>query len=262
MKKKTHKNLLFLIWLSTYFTGGCLFAAINGFDGIDHSIRYDAPESNFVELSTDEKVLLAEEARWNKGETSNAQIIHLKPLYQSNHQMPLTIVMNSKNLWQKNKVLQMVERTQELFKQCDLALSPVTIVQIDHPMFNAVECSNDYLITKDLPKGKNRPMAIFKGGPQCANGPSYANRHFYPDHPYEVESYGTVFMEIQLLSWELKKPDFFYGALAHELMHLLLEEGHNFIPGNVLSMNLDTRGKSISSEQCAKMLTNPFVKNN
>jgi hypothetical protein len=218
------------------------------------------------ELAIDPSLLRAAEAEWNKTAVDNTHISILPSSTHAGHRMPLTVVIDQDSPWTAETVTPYLRKTEEIFKQCDLELSPITLVSLFHPGLNDFTPSNDDIVTRDFPLTP-RPMAIFTDG---LFGYAYANTHlantgWNKDPKYAHFSEHTVFIDYLAFAYitggSKKVAIAFQGVVAHELMHTLLDVTHNRIPGNILHENIDQRDFNISAEQCAGMLKNPLVIN-
>ncbi len=203
----------------------------------------------------------AEEA-WNNTAVDNARIQILGSETQAGNRLPLTIVIDRRSPWTLDFVTPFIRGAEQLFKQCDLQLNPITVVELEHPRLLDFSSSTDYLVTKDFPQGEtHKPLIVFNQG---TNGEVYTHVDYYKYHEFEFYSHHTVFIDRLALVFHSSEKDreYFIGSVVtHELLHTLLNEGHNKVPGNVLN-NTSTHGFEISADQCRRLLLSPLVKNN
>lgn len=209
-------------------------------------------------LPSDSTLFLAAEKVWNSTAVDNAKISALSSSTKGTYRLPLTLVIDKKSPWTIPFVTEFIRNAEIIFTQCDLALAPITVVELNHPQLADFTPSTDYLITQDFPQNSYRPLVVFNNG---SYGSVYANAEYYKDHDFETLTRNTAFIDYLALAFHASPKQetyFIKTVVAHELLHLLLNAPHNQLPGNILS--LVQKGESISLEQCDKVLKNDLVK--
>ena len=207
---------------------------------------------------SDSSLFLATEKIWNSTAVDNVKISTLISSTQGTYRLPLTVVIDKNSPWTIPFVTEFIRNAEIIFTQCDLALAPITVIELNHPQLADFTPSTDYLITRDFPQNNYRPLVVFNNG---SYGSVYANAEYYKDHNFESLTRNTAFVDYLALGFHsstTKESYFLKTVIAHELLHLLLNAPHNQLPGNILSSV--QKGESVSLEQCDKVLKNDLVK--
>ena len=201
---------------------------------------------------------------WEKGKISDVEITRGQQLSNHSLKIPLTLIRNRASSWKNSELLELVTQAQRIFEQCrkfkiGISLSPVTLVELNHTLLNDLHYRDDYLFTKDLPKGIRKPIAIFTEKSRYSWG-GYSNRAEVLNDEKKKVSYGSVFILRGSTKHRTGPYNYFYkGILAHELSHILLEEDPNELKGNILNHNLERGGNSLTKGQCEKIKKHAFV---
>jgi hypothetical protein len=215
-------------------------------------------KAEFVLQEINPRAITAAEAVWNSTEVDNAKITYIQSSTEGPHRLPLTLVIDKNSPWTVPLVMDFVRAAEDIFRQCHLAISPITVVELHHPQLGDFTPSTDYLITKDFPPQNHRPLIVFNNG---SYGSVYANAEYYKDHEFETLTRQTAFIDYLALGFHsavISRNYFIKTVVAHELLHLLLNAPHNTIPGNILSTF--KKGEEINSDQCSVLLKNDLVK--
>lgn len=202
---------------------------------------------------------------WLRGRISKVKISKLKGNSNKAFQIPLNVVRNRDSSWKKREILFLIGESQKIIDQCEkfgLAISffPITLIELNHPLLNKLHYHDDYLFTQDLPSGLVKPVVIFTEKSRYSWG-GYANRAEVLMDEKKKGSYGVVFVLRGITRHHASKYNYSYkGILAHEVLHVLLEEEPNDLPGNILNHNLKTGGTNLTESQCEKIVNHPLVR--
>lgn len=205
------------------------------------------------------------EKKWNNSGITDTKIEPYENKYiPGSKRLPLTVVIDNESQWRSSRINYILEKTKEIFSvNCDISIAPITIVKIQHYNFNNLDCRNDFLFTADLPQGIHRPLVGLTNTLSCrySGWGGYANPLYWEDHNKEDLSLDTAFIAYTM--WENFYPRLPIAGdvlLAHELLHILLNRGHNQLNNNVLSSNRAKRGYEITESQCKDIRNHYLVK--
>lgn len=210
-------------------------------------------------LSYDESRMfrLAEE-KWNNANISETEIeTYPSSFVPGQKRLPLTVVIDKNSKWNSPnnpRIEEIIEEAKSIFKEnCNVSISPVTIVRLKHEKFNNLDCKKDYVFTADLPQGVHRPLVGLTDKLSCSysNGTGYANPIFNRTKKESWFSLDTVFIEYTVWSGLFfEYPIAAKTLLAHELLHLFINNAHNYLTDNVMARKWSFRGRKVESDQC------------
>jgi hypothetical protein len=202
-------------------------------------------------------------AEWTRGASSHVRVENVGINLCAGRSLPLTVVIDLDSPWTLETVLPFIRKTEEIYFKCGIQLHPLKVVYLRNPALNDFSPSTDTLVTRDYPEN-DRPVATFTDGLSgyvYANA-EYANAFWGKDLSQAHFSKNTVFLDslgAAFNSGSKKSIENYEAALAHELLHTLLNVGHNTIEGNLLNENMEKRGFEISTDQCNALLKHPLV---
>jgi hypothetical protein len=199
----------------------------------------------------------AEEQKWNDhSEYSETEISSIKPSTGFTAVSPLELIVVKGSEWTPELIVSEFRRVEQLYSQCQVSFSPVTLVQAKYSLPNDKQ-PNDLSVAGDslmFPKDvlKTRPAVLFR-----RYGISYsipqARLEFLPTAPPHLVDVAVVSYFSWNYAFEYPPPHPGYSVFAHELAHVLLNVGHNQDDGNILCGTEECKGTTFSEAQCKEL---------
>ncbi len=155
-----------------------------------------------------------------------------------------TLVMINDSGWDGNEILQLVQRSADIIRQCGIDLLPAKMLELSAP--NGVRDfsrSNAKLLTDKV--GSQGPRVFFV-------------RDTLDRPAFEAVTFGTANSKsnpaLRFTVWITAATRDPHIALAHELAHVLLDDGsHTQSPGNLMHSDTSSGSVELSAKQCTKM---------
>jgi len=219
----------------------------------------------------------SEKKAWERGGFSKVKIYHLNAdrfateneVQQFTHKFALTVVLIRESGWTINLALENFQKAYEIFAQCGVKLNKIKLVighaplkhrvadfgilGIDrfialntpptlHPIVYLMEDTNMYFIETLNIHNPHMSYAYFE---KVKSFPELVNTTW-------VSSFINMNSEKRLRAG--------YNSLAHELGHILLNDGHVLekIP-NLMSEYVDLGNNKLTKKQCEKIKNSPLV---
>ncbi len=155
-----------------------------------------------------------------------------------------TLVMINDSGWDGNEILQLVQRSADIIRQCDIDLLPAKMLEVSAPDgVRDFSRSNAKLLTDKV--GSQGPRVFF--GRDTLDRPAF-----------EAVTFGTANSNsnpaLRFTVWITAATRDPHIALAHELAHVLLDDGsHTPSPGNLMHSDTSSGSVELSAKQCTKM---------
>jgi hypothetical protein len=155
-----------------------------------------------------------------------------------------TLVMINDSGWDGNEILQLVQRSADIIRQCGIDLLPAKMLELSAP-----DGVRDF-------SRSNAKLLIDKVGSQ---GPRVFFVRDTLDRPaFEAVTFGTANSKsnpaLRFTVWITAATREPHIALAHELAHVLLDDGsHTRSPGNLMHSDTSSGSVELSAKQCTKM---------
>jgi len=163
---------------------------------------------------------------------------------QAHDQFRPTLVILNNSGWNVHRVQEMVERSADILRQCDIDLAPEKLLEVA-----AADGLRDF-------SRSNAKLLITKIG---AAGPHVFFVRDTLDRPaFEAVTFGTTNStrnpDLRFTIWMTAETQDPHIALAHELTHLLLDEGsHTRTPNNLMRSDTSPENIELSEMQCNAM---------
>ncbi len=155
-----------------------------------------------------------------------------------------TLVMINDSGWDGNEILQLVQRSADIIRQCDIDLLPAKMLEVSAPDgVRDFSRSNAKLLTDKV--GSQGPRVFFV-------------RDTLDRPAFEAVTFGTANSKsnpaLRFTVWITAATRDPHIALAHELAHVLLDDGsHTPSPGNLMHSDTSSGSVELSAKQCTKM---------
>ena len=155
-----------------------------------------------------------------------------------------TLVMINDSGWDGNEILQLVQRSADIIRQCDIDLLPAKMLEVSAPDgVRDFSRSNAKLLTDKV--GSQGPRVFFV-------------RDTLDRPAFEAVTFGTANSKsnpaLRFTVWITAATRDPHIALAHELAHVLLDDGsHTQSPGNLMHSDTSSGSVELSAKQCTKM---------
>ena len=155
-----------------------------------------------------------------------------------------TLVMINDSGWDGNEILQLIQRSADIIRQCGIDLLPAKMLEVSAPdSVRDFSRSNAKLLTDKV--GSQGPRVFFV-------------RDTLDRPAFEAVTFGTANSKSNpalrftvLITAATRDP---HIALAHELAHVLLDDGsHTPSPGNLMHSDTSSGSVELSAKQCTKM---------
>ena len=144
-------------------------------------------------------------------------------------------------------------RSQAYFRNCGVTLEPINVTFGHRQGLKFIKSRADSFKFGSFNPTPEGIYVVFTEDEEF-NRTGYAKHEGRAANVFEKN---TLFLMSTTINYE-KNVDPKYDILSHELGHIILNEGHNSIPGNFLSKFYD--GMDVTEDQCAKMKTNWWPK--
>lgn len=171
--------------------------------------------------------------------------------------IPLTVIHLKNSKWQLSDIKIAIERTKKIYKQeCEITLSPLLLVSTNHAMGSELNSDDpvDYIDIKSIimNDAAYKP-AVFMLDKDLSDIPTYGGTS-WSTHGTAIlfNSYPVYNRKGLIVDFKHDRHQQ-YEIMAHELAHLLLNEGHNNIRGNILNQSRDQRTNRFTQAQCSKL---------
>lgn len=198
----------------------------------------------------------------------------------AHRQLPLQLVVEAGSRWDNEQTLvAQLKKTATILDRCKIALGEVEVrtVVFDPEVMKRVLNEKPRRMTMngemlsaehELSEGETsttRPLMIMiKGGPAYRKAAAYNRAYVAGRLPYFPEIESMLNMSILTDHYVENKPvpaaSPTYNTFAHELVHLLTNEGHVLVPRNLMSemsgRNMQTG--DLTQEQCQRMEGFPY----
>ena len=155
-----------------------------------------------------------------------------------------TLVMINDSGWDGNEILQLVQRSADIIRQCGIDLLPAKMLEVSAPDgVRDFSRSNAKLLTDKV--GSQGPRVFFV-------------RDTLDRPAFEAVTFGTANSKsnpaLRFTVWITAATRDPHIALAHELAHVLLDDGsHTQSPGNLMHSDTSSGSVELSAKQCTKM---------
>jgi len=155
-----------------------------------------------------------------------------------------TLVMINDSGWDRNELRQLVRRSADILKQCGIHLLPAKMLEIA-----AADGVRDF-------SRSNAKLLTKKAGTQ---GPRVFFVRDTLDRPaFDAVTFGTAnsrsIPDLRFTVWMTAVTRDPHIALAHELAHMLLDDGsHTRLPGNLMRSDTSPDNVELNEQQCSKM---------
>ncbi|MEQ1770346.1 MAG: hypothetical protein ABL879_10950 [Devosia sp.] len=174
------------------------------------------------------------------------------------HQVPLTIVVLKGSGWNDAAILDEIATAEDTYRPCAISFDPIVVVEAETTYdLDKIGRKADAELTQewanefapidrkmallDLP----RPLVIFR-----KMGGAYSYNASLMNGPFYEPLRDTIFVPIDAI--ENQRDTL---TTAHELGHVLLNEDHNEVQGNILGCNDEgCLGSKVSKRQCKEAL--------
>lgn len=181
---------------------------------------------------------------------SNTQLLNVEPTTSFAKKIPLNLIWMEGTTWTEDWIRLEIRRLEKVYSQCEVSFSPITIAK-SH--FNgedgtAINLDHDFLYPMTQPFFKTRPLIFFAEKTIGERQAAWSVRRGL-DRGDEVSDVTYYFTLAKLV----RKPSDDPGPqnqLSHELGHVLFDEPHNTIEGNILCGSFQCMGESITKSQC------------
>ena len=155
-----------------------------------------------------------------------------------------TLVMINDSGWDGNEILQLVQRSADIIRQCGIDLLPAKMLEVSAPDgVRDFSRSNAKLLTEKF--GSQGPRVFFV-------------RDTLDRPAFEAVTFGTANSKshpaLRFTVWITAATHDPHIALAHELAHVLLDDGsHPQSPGNLMRSDTSSDNVELSAKQCTRM---------
>jgi len=214
------------------------------------------------------------DSEWKKAGFGNPKIhsIDTNDYYTASkvkftHQFPLTMVLFRNTGWNLDLLKQRAKRVAEIYSQCGIKLSSVNIVESD-PFNGWLDVDGEENWRE---RWESRELKIARATPTPQRPVIYYFRNFLDDDIYCASSWYKGFKKgppQDDTSWfsacdldpKYAVPDKSFSLEAHELGHLLTNDGHRENgKKNFLARDKNFYNDHIDPDQCETMKKSPLV---
>lgn len=172
------------------------------------------------------------------------------------HYFSLNLVHLEGTDWSKKQIKQRVKRIVNTYKTCNIGIKPLRIITMEAP-FGYIDIGDGEradLISKEL-ENLSKPIIFYIRWDLKSTSPAWAHRNLLNKGKPKVNTAWMTFFSSTL---EFPDPD--YSIEAHEIGHILLDQGHDFSDKrNLMSYDGLLNSNILTAEQCEKIKRSPLV---
>lgn len=188
---------------------------------------------------------------------STKKFYNKKEAREFSHAFDVTLVRLRGTKWTNKKIKKRMSKVIDTFKLCNIKVEKLELVSMDAP-FGFIDIGEGNRANKILAEleGINKPSIFYIRWDLESKNPAWAHRELLNSGEAKVNTAWMTFF-----SSVLEYPDLAYSIEAHELGHILLNEGHDFSEDkNLMSYEGLLNAKILTEDQCAKIKTSELVR--